>query len=65
MNISTNFPIIGPIFAEKLELKHHIQSMAMAEAQATGLRDSARLTDPSDAYHNDWPALALASCTFY
>ena len=65
MNISVHFPVVGPIFAEKLNLKRQIQSMAKDEARAAGLRESDRLKDPSDSYYDDWPALALASCTFY
>ena len=65
MEISPTLPIIGPIFAEKLELKRQIESMAMDEARATGLHQSERLKDPQDPYFEDWTALALASCTFY
>ena len=65
MTIPASLPVIGPVFAHHLDKRQQILSMAMIEAKAAGLDSSFKLTDPNDAFYNDWPGLALASCTFY
>mmetsp|Transcript_18310 Transcript_18310/g.22830 ORF Transcript_18310/g.22830 Transcript_18310/m.22830 type:complete len:84 (+) Transcript_18310:405-656(+) len=58
-------PVLGPVLASWIEKKRKVTTMAIKEANISGLHESPRLTDPTDQYFEDYPALALASCTFY
>lgn len=65
MNISVQYPKIGPVFQKCLSFKVGIEEMAKEEAAYAGLKVSGRLTDPTDKFYNDWTGLAMSSCTFY
>ena len=65
MDIPATMPVLGPLLKQLRQRKERVQQMAMREALVAGLRESPKLADPNDQYFEDFPALALASCTFY
>ena len=65
MKIDTNLPKLGPVFIKMHQFKRRIEEMAIEEASYAGLKLSPQLKDPDDPYFNDWPRLAINSCTYY
>lgn len=65
MSIDFTKPKIGKTFEKWVNYRTRIETMAKEFANEAGLRQSPRLTDPTDPYYLNWTGLALSSCTFY